>query len=381
MPYWVSRAQRRVGVGACAVIAIISLTASAQASTKSEQVPPAPVVTEPLDRPALIGPFVPEGVFLDVTRAGDRLVAVGERGDIMLSDDNGNTWRQVEVPTSVSLTAVQFIDDKIGWAVGHSGIVLHSTDGGETWVRQFDGTQAAALAHDKAQADADANPDSEDAKAYLENANYLVSDGPDKPFLDMYFSDANNGFIVGAYGLFFRTHDGGKTWIPWLSHAANPGARHLTAIAAKGNMIYLAGEQGLFSRSRDGGETFEVLPTPYRGAFFDVQIMPNDDVMVLGLRGSAYLSSDQGATFKQADNPMRTSIVSSMISANGTLYIVNQAGLVLSSTDAGASFKVFDTPQGPPIVALAEAADGSLIAATFHGVQRLPMGQSQKAGE
>jgi len=61
---------------------------------------------------------------------------------VILSDDDGATWHQAKVPVSVTLTAVSFGTPAKGWAVGHSGIVLHTEDGGETWVKQLDGIQA-----------------------------------------------------------------------------------------------------------------------------------------------------------------------------------------------------------------------------------------------
>ncbi len=33
----------------------------------------------------------------------------------------------------------------------------------------------------------------------------------------MHWSDQNNGWIVGGYGLILHTKDGGKTWIPSLA--------------------------------------------------------------------------------------------------------------------------------------------------------------------
>ena len=93
-------------------------------------------------------------VLLDVVKTGNRLVAVGERGVVVLSDDGGRTWRQASVSTSVTLTSVQFASLKAGWAVGHSGVVVHTEDGGETWTRQLDGRTAAKLAVEAAQLNA-----------------------------------------------------------------------------------------------------------------------------------------------------------------------------------------------------------------------------------
>lgn len=66
-------------------------------------------------------------------QARQRLVAVGDHGVIVLSDD-GATWRQAHsVPVDGLLTALSFVDERQGWAVGHGGVVLHTEDGGETW--------------------------------------------------------------------------------------------------------------------------------------------------------------------------------------------------------------------------------------------------------
>jgi AraC family transcriptional regulator len=43
----------------------------------------------------------------------------------------------------------------------------------------------------------------------VRNAELLVSDGADKPFLDLYFKNDREGLGVGAYGLIFQTIDGG----------------------------------------------------------------------------------------------------------------------------------------------------------------------------
>ena len=60
-------------------------------------------------------------ILIDITRAGDRLVAVGERGFALLSDDAGETWRSRETPVTRTLTGVSFRDAKVGVAVGRGG--------------------------------------------------------------------------------------------------------------------------------------------------------------------------------------------------------------------------------------------------------------------
>ena len=111
-------------------------------------------------------PLAAKSLLLDAARAGYRLVAVGDRGHILLSADEGRTWTQVPTPTRAMLTGVAFADATHGWAVGHDGVILASTDGGQTWTRADDGRDLESV------------------------------------FLDVCFLDAKTGFIAGAYGRF-----------------------------------------------------------------------------------------------------------------------------------------------------------------------------------
>src|SRR5438132_7045827 len=80
---------------------------------------------EPADmllRPAETVREPQRAVYLAATRAGERIVAVGERGLIAVSDNNGDQWRQVSIPLSATLTGVQFVSAKVGWAIGHCGV-------------------------------------------------------------------------------------------------------------------------------------------------------------------------------------------------------------------------------------------------------------------
>ena len=95
-----------------------------------------------LDVPAMMSPLSSKGLLQSVAPAGNRLVAVGQRGTIVVSSDGGMTWKQSPVPVSSDLTSVFFVDDNQGWAVGHDGIILHTGDGGDKWDVQLNGLTA-----------------------------------------------------------------------------------------------------------------------------------------------------------------------------------------------------------------------------------------------
>src|SRR6476620_10550171 len=98
-----------------------------------------------LDAPARMSPLAEKSLLLSVTRAGDRLVAVGQRGHILISTDRGKTWTQSPAPVSSDLTSVFFVDARLGWAVGHFSDTAPTENGGEHWTVQLTGRQANDL--------------------------------------------------------------------------------------------------------------------------------------------------------------------------------------------------------------------------------------------
>ncbi|OEC34452.1 Uncharacterized protein SAMN05216600_11755 [Pseudomonas cuatrocienegasensis] len=313
-----------------------------------------------LAQPALISAKAPRSVLLAITRAGERLVAVGERGIIVLSDDNGGSWRQAQVPVSVSLTAVQFVDAEQGWAVGHLGVVLRSQDGGQSWHKQLDGTQAAQLALASARAGGD--------EKRLKDAEWLVADGPDKPFLDLYFSDRRNGYIVGAYGLILRTRDGGDSWQPWMAHLDNPQGLNLYAIRHLDGALLIAGERGLLLRSRDDGASFQALASPYEGSFFGLLTTRRGGVLAYGLRGNAWWSTDQGDSWQALPTGVESALSAGLELSDGRLLLASQSGELLFTTPERLQVEHQRTHEGATVAALVEAADGSLASVGLGGV-------------
>jgi photosystem II stability/assembly factor-like uncharacterized protein len=317
-------------------------------------------VPEVLTQPSIISKKALHGVMLAIANAGPRLVAVGERGTVLLSDDAGNTWRQVTTPVQVSLVAVQFINAKSGWAVGNLGVVLHTTDGGETWSKQLDGIRAADIV-----AKAASTPEEQTA------AQHLVNDGPDKPFLDLYFQDELNGYIIGAYNLIFKTTDGGKSWQSWQKHVTNPKGLHLYGLRPAGGTLFLVGEQGILFRSTDHGETFKPIDSPYKGSFFGLVASKSGQIVIYGLRGNAFWSGNQGRTWKKIDTRLEVTFADGIELSDGSLALVSQAGDVLISHNHGQDFQLLPGQAHLPIAAIGQANDGSLILAGLRGIKRI----------
>ena len=188
-----------------------------------------------LELPAVKSGAASRTLLLDITTKGEgSYVAVGTFGVIIISEDDGETWEQAQVPASVTLTSVFFPTPELGWAVGHDGLILHSSDGGRNWVKQLDGhelnDQIMEVAErivtnsreelEALQADETADEyDIEDAEFMLEEAEFALEGamddtdaGPVRPLLDVWFRNEREGMVAGSYGMLLLTQDGGKTW-------------------------------------------------------------------------------------------------------------------------------------------------------------------------
>jgi photosystem II stability/assembly factor-like uncharacterized protein len=269
-----------------------------------------------------MAPLAPKSMLLDAAYAGTRIVLVGERGHVLLSDDQGASWRQAVTPTLSMLTAVYFVDTSHGWAVGHDEVILRSDDGGEHWTR----------VHYRPEAE--------------------------QPLLDVYFRDADHGIAVGAYSAYYTSADGGRTWQsqlfspvlePTPSNRKAPGAAaddegeqyHLNAIAAGSNgRIYIGAESGHLYRSDDGGATWLALKSPYEGSFFGVLALDGNVVLAFGMRGHLFRSENAGADWSAVATSVVAILTSGVRLPNAGIAVTALAGVLLISGDGGRTFHV-----------------------------------------
>jgi photosystem II stability/assembly factor-like uncharacterized protein len=277
-------------------------------------------------------PLAAESAILDVALAGDRLVAVGERGHIVLSDDYGKTWRQMPCPTRTPLTAVYFPDSRNGWAVGHENVILRTTDGGESWIRQY------------------------------------PTGGIEERYLDVYFNDLERGFAIGAYGFARATENGGKIWEPLDVFEEE---LHLNKVSVgPDGRLYIAVEAGELLTSGDSGANWKSLPTPYEGSLFGILPLGPRTLLTYGLRGHVFRSLDGGETWESIETGSVVLIMDGIRHSTGAIVLAGQSGQFLISNDGGRSFREWEVPvQGA--AALVECPDGAIIAVGLNGVHRL----------
>lgn len=334
-------------------------------------VPAAQGFQDVLDKPALKSPIAVKSLFNGITLAGTRLVAVGQFGNILYSDDQGKQWVQAAVPVSTDLLSVCFPTPKQGWAVGHDGVVLHSTDGGASWVKQLDGRQAAQRMFSYYQENSTKKPSSESGggDVLISAGERFMKDAPDLPFLDVYFENETNGFVIGAFNLIFHTSDGGKSWEPWYDRMDTNVVKqmHLYAIRPIDGDVFIAGEQGLLLVLDRKTSRFRTLPCSYKGTFFGITGKPGV-VLAHGMRGNAYMSADKGKTWKQVDVGAQNTLTGSTVLADGRIVLVSLGGDILVSGD-GREFRKVKIDIPFPAATVAAAGNDAVAIGGYGGLR------------
>ena len=310
-------------------------------------------------QPSVIAPLAAKSLVIDLAWAGKRAVAVGERGHILYSEDEGRSWTQVQAPASASLTAVFFADDQRGWAVGHDEVILATVDGGLSWERVH------------------FNPEA------------------NRPLLDVWFSGSGSGLAVGAYGSMYRSEDWGRTWseVPFEPEAlGDDGADagdgldefedgldmgfefHLNSIGpGEGGLLYIAAEAGRLFRSDDAGATWRELPSPYDGSFYGVLPLDGESVLAFGLRGNVFRSDDGGQTWAPVGTDTVALLNSALRPSPDVVILAGLTGVMLVSRDGGRSFEFTQQEDRKALSGLLWAGDGEVIVGGESGVRRLPV--------
>lgn len=275
-------------------------------------------------KPAVPMPHPAQAPIMAATHAGARIVAVGDHGMVLLSDD-GRQFRQARsVPTQALLTSLSFIDDRQGWAAGHDGVILHTADGGETWTLQREDLEG------------------------------------DKPLFGIRFRDAQHGFAVGLFGTAVQTADGGASWTPLAVETGPATDHHLYGIFGDGgSVLCIAGEAGLVYRSTDGGATWATLQTSNPGSFWAGLQLKSGRLIIAGQRGHIFASDDQGVTWSEVPSGTQQSLTGLTQLPDGHLLLVGLAGTTLDSSDDGKTFSLHEREDRAPLTATTATPTGA----------------------
>ncbi|MBW0238415.1 YCF48-related protein [Pseudomonas sp. D1HM] len=315
---------------------------------------------------------------LSVATAGDAMIGVGLHGLIQRSIDEGRTWQQADSPVSSDLVQVRFRDERHGWIVGHDAVVMHTSDGGDSWQVQLDGRRLLTLLN--AYYGPRAEQGDEAAAQMLKEVAMAASTSatPDvlaAPFLDVMFDEHGNGFAVGAFGMLLHSTDDGQNWQPWIERSDNDRRMHLYGLAEHAGTFYIGGEQGLLLRLDGQQQRFVKIDTPYTGTYFGVRAF-DGLLLAYGLRGNLFASRDDGQQWQPVATNLNSSLVS-IVEQGDALIVVSQGGqLVNVDRQSLQVTPLADARVGEVYAASATKQAGSLLVTRFSGAKVIDIAQA-----
>ncbi|PCI67551.1 MAG: glycosyl hydrolase [Piscirickettsiaceae bacterium] len=285
-------------------------------------------------RSALNVPLAKKAVFMDLAIHKQTIFAVGERGIILSSTDKGNSWEQIASPVDVTLTSIAFTNNGNGWIVGHESTILHSTDNGASWQIE---------------------------KYQPENERY---------YLTTRFISEQHGFVLATDGELWETLDGGNSWRLTVLSVEDWYQNHLFGIEKiAGSTLVVAERGGVFNLKKDQQE-WQVVPSPYEGSYFGV-IKLGENFLIYGMSGRVFLLDAQSLEWKRVEVKTDQFLLDATLSVDGqTALVVGRGGVILIINAAGELVKKVERKSRVDFTSVVLQGDDIYLASMAGGVEK-----------
>jgi photosystem II stability/assembly factor-like uncharacterized protein len=273
-----------------------------------------------------------------------RAVVVGDKGVVMVSDDQGRTWARQKLRQGMKYydlySAAFTADGSRGWVVGDNAIIFRSDDHGSSWTEQKRPAGVTSALLKVAVADA------EKVCACGEHgvivctsdggANWKLQKFHDIGFFDLAFTSADNGWVVGEFATVLHTTDGGASWKVQAGGDQYARADPYFALAFGGGDGGLAvGLAGLALETSDDGKSWKPgeLSIEHR-SFYTLTPLParHGEYYAAGEDGVAALIA--GGHASQVSSGTSNAITSAAFSPRFAIA-VGLSGTILRSDDGG----------------------------------------------
>ncbi|MCG9127513.1 hypothetical protein JT359_07950 [Candidatus Poribacteria bacterium] len=263
----------------------------------------------------------------------------GDDGLVMTSTDSGNTWNQSEKKGNLTdtLTRVLFLTPKNGWLTT-MGKIHYTSSGGTTWGLQHQIRSGSSKPPgildlhfvSAAEGWAVGGIDEKGISTILHTHNggskwEKIKNPSDKHLWGVHFVDSNYGWVVGEMGEILHTKDGGKQWIRQISKVEQP----LFKVHFTGKLNgYIVGTDGLILKTSDGGNSWNKISLNIKQSLRDVMFQNEQIGWVIGEEGIILHTLNGGETWNHYPSPT-TKNLQDIFFFNKTGWIVGEKGTIL----------------------------------------------------
>ena len=235
-------------------------------------------------------------------------IAVGWSGTIIKTTDGGLNWISQSSGTTNDLYSVHFVDDNTGWTVGSNGIILKTTNGGANWISQNSGTSA--------------------------------------PLKSVYFINAYTGWIVGGFdgfseGIILKTINGGYTWKFQNSGVAS-GLKSVFFVNSQ--IGWAVGNDAKIIKTTNGGNTWDKQDSGISwGTFNCVYFVNANTGWITGASGKILKTNDGGRNWVARSIDSAWSLCSVFFLDTSTGWAAGGIGdyaKIIKTTDGGTTWNI-----------------------------------------
>lgn len=210
-----------------------------------------------------------------------------------------SNWVKIESPTDENLNSITFINSTVGFSCGSNGVILKTTNSGDTWTL---------------------------SDSSISNILYKID-----------FSDDLNGIAVGEKGTILLTNNGGNSWEKITTKAFSSlfdfqyinGTSIVVAVGANGTII----------RSEDGGYTWNRISTSINKLLYSVKFINENTGIIVGWDGEVLQSDNSGKTWRVITKFTTNYLRSIDFVSEDTGFIVGGGGEIYKTTNGGSSWK------------------------------------------
>ncbi len=224
-------------------------------------------------------------------------------GGVIYKTTTNTDWVLQTSNTTANLNDVQFINSDTGFVVGVGGVLRKTVDGGQTWT----------------------NP---------------VVSGSTYDFNSVYFTDANNGVIVGVYNFFngfaIRTTSGGG----YFGVPATMASKLNKVVFTSPQIGYAVGNGGVIYKTTNAGAGWQIKSSGVTTQLWDVSFVNDTIGWVVGESGTIIKTTDGGTTWQSQISPVNTHLRTIFSHTDTLLHAAGDSSIVIKTSTGGASLTV-----------------------------------------
>ncbi len=271
--------------------------------------------------------------------------AVGVGGIILHTSNGGNSWNIQESGVNENLYSVHFFDDKIGWAVGDGGIILHTNNSGENWITQQSGVNSGLLS-------VDFHDDSRGWAVGMEGIILHTTDGgvnwntqnsgETKTLFGVSFPRSRRGWAVGEDGIILGTTNAGSSW-----SSQNSGVSETLRSVYFRNSLrgWVVGNGGIILSTIDGGNVWNAQNSGVTETIHSVNFRNNNRGWTVGDNGIILSTVNGGTNWNDLNSGVSSNLFDVLFLNINVGWVVGQGGVILHTTNRGLNWNVYRSPK------------------------------------